>query len=87
MDAHFFFVHRASTHTQKKNKSGKFGCVPFVFHISIDQRFITAKINQSSLNNASPAIVEKDAEYVSAELKCGSGYEKCKAGSRLSFYV
>lgn len=44
-------------------------CVPFVLHISIDQRFIIAKINLSSLNNASPAIMEKYAEYVSAELK------------------
>lgn len=44
-------------------------CVPFVLHISINQRFIIAKINLSSLNNASPAIMEKYAEYVSAELK------------------
>lgn len=44
-------------------------CAPFVLHIPIDQRFIIAKINLSSLNNASPAIMEKYAEYVSAELK------------------
>lgn len=66
MDAQFLFIHHAST---LKKERGKFVCVPFVLRISIDQRFIIAKINLSSLNNASPAIMEKYAEYVSAELK------------------
>lgn len=44
-------------------------CALFVVLASIEQRFITAKINQSSLNNVSPAILEKYAEYTSAELK------------------
>lgn len=57
-------------------------------HVSKDQRFITAKINQSSLNNASPAIMEKYAECASAEFEgVGGGMKKHKACSRLSFYV
>lgn len=46
-----------------------FKCVQVYVHVSLDQRFITAKINQSSMNNASPAIMEKYAEYASAELE------------------
>lgn len=62
--------------------------VPVYVHMSIDRRFITAKINQRLLNNASLAIMEKYAEYAWAELEgVGGGMKKHKACSQLSFYV
>lgn len=55
--------------------------------MSKDQRFIAAKINQSLLNNASPAIMEKYAEYASADLgSVGGGMKKHKARSRAPMY-
>lgn len=60
----------------------EFVCTQVYVHVSTDQRFITAKINQSSLNNASPAIMEKYAECASAKLE--GGMKKHEACSRLS---
>lgn len=86
MDAQFLFIHHAST----LENASLCVCkrVHVYVHVSIDQRFITTKINQSSLNNASSAIMEKYAEYASAELEgVGGGMKKHKACSQLSFYV
>lgn len=84
IDAHFLFIHHAST----LDNASLCVCVQVYVHVSIDHGFITAKINQSSLNNASPAIMEKYAEYAAAELEgVGGGMKKHKACSWLSFNV
>ncbi len=75
-------------HTHWKMQLCVSKCVQAYVHVSIDQRFITVKINQNSLNNASPAIMKKYAEYASADLEGeGGGMKKHKACTRLSFYA